>query len=93
MAKKCTCIAKNRHFCNVCSAYKMRFLLKNQHKKEYNVQDLVWYSFLEKDHFSLPKIYNNMLRRYATSNLAQKVNVINIYDNKTNQLVQTFKNI
>lgn len=93
MKNKCTCGTNAKHFCNNCSKYKMVFLLKNKFKSEFTAKDLVWYSFLSKDHYSLQRIYSNMLRRYAQSQYCNKVNVIQIRDNKTGNLLQQFKNV
>ena len=100
--KKCQCgnRANRKIYCSNCSDVRMAILLKNgnDHLKYENNRSQksnpIWYSILSQNGNGPKKIITGMLRRfsaYKDRELVGATNIIRFYDNKTNQLLFSFR--
>ncbi|WP_272151427.1 hypothetical protein [Tenacibaculum aiptasiae] len=92
--KKCICGAGKKRSCSKCSEVKMVMLLNNKYshlklssQNGNRRSNPVWYSFMSKNRKDVNKIIDAMIRRYQNSKYSGKTNVLDFYNNNTNQLI------
>ena len=97
ISKVCTCGSGRKIFCSNCSAVQMSILLKNgnDHLKHENNRghlcNPVWYSHLKHNRKPLKEIIEGMVRRFYETPMVSATNVIEFYENGTNNKLYTHR--
>lgn len=96
-SRRCTCGAGQKIYCKNCSKIQMAILLKNgnDHLKYQNNRgrlcNPVWYSLLKFNPLGERQIIEGMMRRFYNTPMVSCANVIEFYDNSTNEKIYSHR--
>jgi len=72
-------------FCKVNSVVRMRALTANGH------DNITWYNYLDENMKPVDNIIQGMKRRFEDYEAAKVTQVLQFYDNKTNEMLSEFR--